>query len=64
LKLNPHLHAVFLDGGYADSPASDAGASKTEREAPCFVGLGHQQTREVAALPEKTIARMVKYLKR
>jgi hypothetical protein len=64
LKLNPHLHAVFLDGGYAEPTSSDAEASKTESEAPRFAGLGHLQTREVAAVLEKTIARMVKYLKR
>jgi hypothetical protein len=58
LKLNPHIHAVFLDGGYVDDQATQ------EDGMPRFVGLGHLQTREVVAVLEKTIQRMVKYLKR
>jgi Putative transposase/Transposase zinc-binding domain len=64
LKLNPHLHAVFLDGGYTELATSDAAPDATEGDAPRFAGLGHLQTREVAAVLEKAILRMVKYLKR
>jgi hypothetical protein len=51
---------VFLDGGYADPTTSEVGAKS---EAPPFTGLGHLRTREVAALLEKTIRRMVKFLR-
>jgi Transposase zinc-binding domain/Putative transposase len=64
LKLNPHLHAVFLDGGYTALATSDAAQGATEGEAPRFDGLVHLQTREVAEVLEKAILRMVKYLKR
>jgi hypothetical protein len=49
---------VFFDGGYV------AGQANQEDTMPRFEGLGHLQTREVAAVLEKTIQRMVKFLKR
>jgi hypothetical protein len=64
LKLNPHLHAVFLDGGYTALATSAAAQGATDGEAQGFAGLVHLQTREVAAVLEKAIVRMVKYLKR
>lgn len=56
LKLNPHLHAVFLDGGYVEA------SPKTE--GPHFVPLGHLQTGEVAEVLEKSIAKMQRFLRR
>jgi hypothetical protein len=40
LKLNPHLHIVFLDGVYRESDANGAGS-------PSFAALPHLSTREV-----------------
>jgi hypothetical protein len=53
LRLNPHLHAVFLDGAYRE-----------EGETLAWKPLGHLQTREVGAVLEKAIRRMAKYLQR
>jgi hypothetical protein len=53
LKLNPHVHAVFLDGAYrAKGDALDFGA------------VGHLSTRDVAEVLERTRDRMVKWLSR
>ena len=54
LKLNPHIHAVFLDGVFHDKGA----------EEPEFEELPRLTTREVAAVLEWTRARMTKYLRR
>ena len=54
LRLNPHLHAVFLDGAYRQE----------EGETLTWRPLGHLQTREVGAVLEKALHRMAKYLKR
>jgi Transposase zinc-binding domain/Putative transposase len=65
LKLNPHLHAVFLDGAYLQDPApSMASTEAADDAAPRFLGLGHLQTREVAEVLEGAIARMLRYCKR
>jgi len=53
LKLNPHVHAVFLDGAYRDKG--------NELD---FRAVGHLSTRDVAAVLERTRDRMVKYLRR
>ena len=53
LKLNPHVHAVFLDGAYRD-----------KGEELDFRAVGHLSTRDVAAVLERTRDRMVKYLRR
>jgi hypothetical protein len=54
MKLNPHLHVVFLDGGFRED--GDEGA--------VFRALGHVQTREVAGVLEQTCQRMGKWLRR
>jgi Transposase zinc-binding domain/Putative transposase len=50
LKLNPHLHAVFLDGAYKEdvAPPSTSSSEDALDAVPRFLGLGHLQTREVA----------------
>ena len=53
LKLNPHVHAVFLDGAYRD-----------KGDELDFRAVGHLSTRDVAAVLERTRDRMVKYLRR
>lgn len=56
LKLNPHVHAVFLDGVYREK--ADDG---DELE---FCALEHLSTRDVAEVLERTRDRMRKYLRR
>jgi hypothetical protein len=53
LKLNPHVHAVFLDGPYRD-----------KGDELDFRAVGHLSTRDVAAVLERTRDRMVKWLRR
>jgi len=53
LKLNPHVHAVFLDGTYRD-----------KGDELDFRGVWHLSTRDVAAVLERTRDRMVKWLRR
>nr|MBK7069152.1 transposase [Deltaproteobacteria bacterium] len=54
LKLNPHVHAVFLDGA----------AYRDKGDELDFRAVGHLSTRDVAAVLERTRDRMVKYLRR
>ena len=54
LKLNPHVHAVFLDGVYRDK--------KEDGEELEFRALAHLTTRDVATVLERTRDRMTKYL--
>lgn len=56
LKLNPHIHAVFLDGAY-DLEAREEGAPK-------FEPRGHFSTREVGEVLTQAAQRMGKYLRR
>jgi hypothetical protein len=70
LKLNPHLHAVFLDGAYLQAAAlnttNTTNTTNTEAAddtAPRFLGLGHLQTREVTEVLERAIIRMLRYCK-
>jgi len=51
MRLNPHLHAVFLDGAY-----------RADVLAPTWKPLGHLQTRDVGEVLEKAVRRMVKLL--
>jgi hypothetical protein len=66
LKLNPHLHAVVLDGAYKEDagPPSTSSSEDAVDAVPCFHGLGHLQTREVAEVLERAITRMLRYCKR
>jgi hypothetical protein len=57
LKLNPHVHAVFLDGVYRDT-------KQDSDDALAFRALGHLSTRDVAAVLERTRDRMTRYLRR
>jgi hypothetical protein len=54
MKLNPHLHVVFLDGALREHGEHDAD----------FHGLGHLQTREVAGVLEQSCKRIAKWLRR
>ena len=54
LRLNPHLHVVFVDGGYCEE---EGGEVK-------FEGLGHLRTREVGEVLERAVVKMRKYLAR
>ncbi len=56
MKLNPHVHAVFLDGAYEDKPE--------DADERAFRGLAHLTTRDVAAVLERTRDRMTKCLRR
>ena len=56
LKLNPHVHAVFLDGAY---PETEEDGDELE-----FRGLSHLTTRDVGEVLERTRDRMTKYLRR
>ena len=56
LKLNPHVHAVFLDGVYREKAD---GSDALE-----FCTLEHLSTRDVAEVLERTRDRMTKYLRR
>jgi hypothetical protein len=53
LRLNPHLHVVFLDGAYHEQ-GDDLG----------WQPLGHLKTREVGEVLEKTVRRIEKHLRR
>jgi Putative transposase len=53
LRLNPHLHVIFLDGAYHED-----GAALTWEE------LGHLKTREVGELLAGAVRRMARYLRR
>jgi hypothetical protein len=54
LKLNPHVHAVFLDGVYREAQGA----------APVFHALAHLQTRDVAGVLEESCKRMTRHLER
>ena len=54
LKLNPHLHVLFLDGVYRELDASTVG----------FTALPHLLTRDVGEVLEQAVARIVKHLRR
>jgi hypothetical protein len=53
LRLNPHLHVLFLDGAYHED-----GAELVWNE------LGHLQTREVGQVLEDAVGRRMRYLRR
>ena len=53
VRLNPHLHLVFLDGAYREV------GSELVWEV-----LGHLQTREVGEVLERAVRRMERYLRR
>lgn len=53
LRLNPHLHVVFLDGVYRDVQG-----------ALVWRALGHLRTREVGEVLERAVRRMMKHLRR
>ncbi|HEX7601926.1 MAG TPA: transposase [Polyangiaceae bacterium] len=53
LKLNPHLHVVFLDGVY-----------RAQREHVLFHELPHLRSRDVAEVLTRATVRMAKYLRR
>lgn len=53
MRLNPHLHTVFLDGAYHE-----------EGEALVWSELGHLKTREVGEVLEHAVRRMARYLRR
>jgi len=57
LKLNPHLHIVFLDGVYREPDANSA-------DSPSFTALPHLSTREVGEGLETICKRIVKHLRR
>jgi Transposase zinc-binding domain/Putative transposase len=65
LKLNPHLHAVFLDGAYLPQKSdADAAEDASASESLTFSGLGHLSSREVAGVLGGTLKRMAKYLRK
>lgn len=53
MRLNPHLHAVVLDGAWYGQGGE-----------LCWGGLGHMKTSEVGAVLESTIKRMERHLQR
>jgi len=53
LRLNPHLHAVVLDGTYHQDGTALA-----------WEELGHLRTREVGEVLERAVRRMARYLER
>jgi len=53
LRLNPHLHVVFLDGVYHEHNTTLT-----------WAGLGHLKTREVGEVLEHAVRRMAKHLRR
>ena len=53
MRLNPHLHTVFLDGAYDEQGAALA-----------WDELGHLKTREVGEVLESTVRRIARYLER
>ena len=54
LKLHPHLHVLFLDGGYRELGADSVS----------FAELPRLSTREVGDVLENTVGRIVKHLRR
>ena len=54
LKLHPHLHVLFLDGGYRELGADSVS----------FTELPRLSTREVGDVLENTVGRIVKHLRR
>jgi len=57
LKLNPHLHILFLDGVYREPDASSA-------DSPSFTALPHLSTHDVGEVLEAICKRIVKHLRR
>ncbi len=53
MRLNPHLHAVFLDGAWYE-----------ESGELCWQGLGQLKTSEVGAVLESTVTRIERHLRR
>ena len=53
LRLNPHLHVVFLDGAYHEQAPQLA-----------WQALGHLQTREVGQVLQRVVRRIDKHLRR
>ncbi len=53
LRLNPHLHVLFLDGAYHE-----------ESSALAWEELGHLKTREVGQVLERVVRRMARHLRR
>lgn len=53
LRLNPHLHAVVLDGAWHERGGE-----------LCWQGLGHLKTSEVGAVLESTVRRIERHLRR
>ena len=53
LRLNPHVHAVFLDGCWYE-----------QGDELAFTGLGHLRTSEVGEVLERTIRRIGRHLRR
>ena len=53
LRLNPHLHSVFLDGAYREDGAALA-----------WDELAHLRTRDVGEVLERAVRRMTKHLRR
>jgi Putative transposase/Transposase zinc-binding domain len=53
LRLNPHLHVVFLDGVYREDGVELS-----------WQPLGHLRTREVGEVLERAVWRMARYLRR
>jgi hypothetical protein len=53
LRLNPHLHVVFLDGAYHE-----------DGDRLIWNELGHLQTREVGEVLESAVGHMARYLRR
>ena len=52
LRLNPHLHVVFVDGGFREE--AESGEVR-------FTALGHLRTREVGEVLERVSTKMRKY---
>ena len=53
LRLNPHLHVLFLDGAYHE-----------DRSELAWDALGHLKTREVGEVLERAVRRMTRHLRR
>jgi hypothetical protein len=57
MKLNPHLHVVFLDGAFRER-------SEEHGDDAVFHALGRLKTREVAGVLEEICKRIAKWLRR
>lgn len=57
LRLNPHLHVIFLDGSIANRLGTLIGAL-------AWAELGHLQSREVGEVLERALRRMKRCLRR